>query len=409
MLVLVEFGLWAAFVLTMLWLWERWLIPGPNGMMHWVGMDFVPYWVGVRNMLAGISPYGSTTTHAIQTTLLGGAPGPGDDPMLFVYPAWVFLAVAPWALFPLKWAIALWTGSLLFGVMHLIGNLAIRWGGRSFFRTSLWAAVLVIGCLPFLSIAVTKGQLSLVSLGALFLAIRLVARLASRPGHSGVIARDASVKPGRWKLIEILAGICLAFSILKPTLTILAAAGVLIWAIIERKSLLIVGFIASLGGLCLASWMAIGNWVPDYYQLLKTTGSAPVLWSLAMLAWPWNALYVALFVAIGVTAFILFLRKRLRTQWFSAAILAGLALFPMRWIYDLLLGILVPAEAHDMSALATASIVTALMAPWGLALFPEPLRWPAQVIGLPLVWAFVWLVQSVQSLAFPASNSPSIS
>lgn len=239
--------------------------------------------------------------------------------------------------------------------------------------------------------------------------IRLVERLALPPGKLGAIANDASLKPAKLKLIEILAGICLAFSILKPTLTILAATGVLIWALFERKNLLIVGFIASLGGLCLASWLAIGNWVPDYYQLLKTTGGAPVLWSLAMLAWPWNALYVALSVGIVVTAFILFLRKRLRAQWFSAAILAGLALFPMRWIYDLLLGILVPAEAQDISPLATASIVIALMAPWGLALFPEPLRWPAQVIGLPLVWAFVWLVQLLQSLAFPASNSPSIS
>jgi len=126
-LVLVEVGLWAAFVLTMFWMWDRWLIPGPHGMIHWVGMDFVPYWVGVRAMLAGQSPYSAATTHLIQSALLGGAPEAGGDPMLFVYPAWIFLVIAPWALLPLKTAVAVWTGSLLFGMLHLIGALAVRW------------------------------------------------------------------------------------------------------------------------------------------------------------------------------------------------------------------------------------------------------------------------------------------
>ena len=137
-------------------------------------MDFVPYWVGVRAMLAGQSPYSTATTHLIQAVLLGGAPEAGADPMLFVYPAWIFLVIAPWALLPIKWAVAIWTGSLLFGMLHLIGALAIRWGGGRLSRTILWAVVLIIGSLPFVSIAVTKGQLSLLSLGALFLAIHLM-------------------------------------------------------------------------------------------------------------------------------------------------------------------------------------------------------------------------------------------
>jgi hypothetical protein len=136
-LVIVETVLWSAFVLSMAWLWETWLIPGPHGIIRWVGMDFVPYWVGVHAMLAGQSPYSTATTHLIQAVLLGGPPEAGQDPMLFVYPAWVFLVIAPWALLPLKWAVALWTGSLLFGILHLIGSLAFRWGGGRTDRTSL--------------------------------------------------------------------------------------------------------------------------------------------------------------------------------------------------------------------------------------------------------------------------------
>lgn len=387
LLVLAELGFWILCSLSMLWLYDRWLIPGPHGMLRWVGMDFVPYWVGVRNMLAGISPYGSATTHAIQAALLGGAPGTGDDPMLFVYPAWIFLVIAPWALLPLKWAVALWTGSLLSGVLHLIGALASHWGERNLIRTSLWAALLAFGSLPFMAIAVTKGQLSLISLGGLFLAIRLLSRPAFQSNHA-----IPGQKEPAWNLLyKFLAGVCLTFSILKPTLTLFPVAGILLWALIERKGELLAGFFSSLGMLCLVSGLAVGNWLPDYFQLLKTTGGAPVLWSLAILAWPWKALYAAFFVGLGIFAFGVFLRSRLRAQWFSAAILVGLALFPMRWIYDLLLGILVPAEALHMDRLATASLGLALLAPWGLALFPEPLRWPAQVIGLPLVWAIVWM------------------
>jgi hypothetical protein len=389
-LIFIELGLWSAFILTMVWLWDHWLIPGPHGTIHWVGMDFVPYWVGVRAMLTGQSPYSTGTTHIIQSVLLGGPPESGGDPMLFVYPAWIFLLLAPWAMLPLKWAVVIWTGSLLLGVFHLIGYLAFRWGGQRKSRTSFWAAVLAVGSLPFLSIAVTKGQLGLVSLGALFLAIRLVGDLPMQRSHRIPDSNHREIVSARVIFREILAGIFLALSILKPTLTILAMAGILLWAIVERKAYLIAGFSFCIGALSLASWLAVGNWIPDYLQLLKNTGGAPVLWSLALLAWPWNALYAFLFTGLGSYSFLNYLRTHNRPQWFSAAVLAGLALFPMRWIYDLLLGMLVPIEAEQMSRLSAACVVIALFAPWGLALLPEPLRWSAQVIGLPLAWAIVW-------------------
>ena len=275
--------------------------------------------------------------------------------------------------------------------MHLTGSLAFRWGGGRTGRTSLWSVILVLGSLPFLSIAVTKGQLSLLSLGALFLAIRLIASLPVQPGRSSPIPASNETKPARSIPRETAAGILLAFSILKPTLTVPAMAGILLWAISERRGYIIAGFAGWIGVLSLASWLAVGNWIPDYLHLLSNTGGAPVLWSLALLAWLWNAWYAGLFIGIGIYALFLFIRRRDRVAWFSAAILVGLALFPMRWIYDLLLGILVPAEAKQLGGLPAASFGIALLAPWGLALFPEPLRRPAQVIGLPLAWALVWL------------------
>jgi hypothetical protein len=390
LLILVELGVWIAFSLVMYYLWDRWLTPGPHHPIHWVGMDFAPYWTGVRAMLAGQSPYSSDTTQLIQTVLLGGPPAAGGDPMLFVYPAWIFLLILPFALLPLRLAVALWTGLLLLVIFNLIGYLAIRWGNQRPSRISLWVVVLVIGCLPFISIAVTKGQLSLVSLGALFLAIRQVDNLQS-PGGRGIPKLDHN-EEGKANLAasDLLAGMFLAFSILKPTLTIIAMAGMLLWALIERRPYFIAGFFASIGVLSLSSFFVVGNWIPDYLNVLNNTGGAPVLWSLALLAWPWKVLYASFFIALGILEFIIFLRTRNRVQWFSGSILLGMALFPMRWIYDLQLGILVPAEAGPLRGVPAASVVVALLAPWGLALFPETLRWPAQVIGLPLAWAIVW-------------------
>jgi hypothetical protein len=201
-------------------------------------------------------------------------------------------------------------------------------------------------------------------------------------------------------------GFFLALSILKPTLTIIAMVGMLLWALIERRFYFIAGFAASIGVLTLASFFAVGNWIPDYLRLLLNTGGAPVLWSLALLAWPWKALYAFLFLGMETFAFFVFLGSHKRMQWFSASILAGLALLPMRWIYDLQLGLLVPAEAAPLHGLPALSVVVALLAPWGLALLPEPLRWPAQVIGLPLAWAFAWFTCFVLPMGSREKNEP---
>jgi hypothetical protein len=368
-ILLVEAGLFLVLVLTMRWLWDRWLILGPNGPLHWVGMDFVPYWVGVRAMLSGQSPYDAATTHAIQSALLGGPPAAGGDPMLFVYPAWIFLLLVPLALVPLPWAVALWTGALLFGVLHLIGYLAIRWGGERLLNNALWSAVLVVGCLPYLAISVTKGQFGLVGLGALLGTNRLRKRY------------------------ELLAGVVLGFAILKPTLTIIPMAGYLLWAVIERKWRMLVGFAACMGILLIASLLVVGNWIPDYLTILNTTGGAPILWSWTILPSPWNVIYVLFFTGLVIYAFTILCHKHNQAMWFSTTVLAGLALFPMRWIYDLLLGILVPAEAQNIKGLFAVVVVVALIAPWGLALFPPELRWNAQVVGLPLFWAAACLAQ----------------
>src|SRR5512137_1747716 len=94
----IEGVAWVSLVVLSAVLYDTWFIQGAHGPFHWVGMDFVPYWVGVRAMLAGQSPYAAETTSLIQQTLLGGEVQAGQDPMMFVYPPILFLPLLPLAL-----------------------------------------------------------------------------------------------------------------------------------------------------------------------------------------------------------------------------------------------------------------------------------------------------------------------
>jgi glucan phosphoethanolaminetransferase (alkaline phosphatase superfamily) len=286
--------------------------------------------------------------------------------MMFVYPAWVFLFYAPLALLPLKWAVSVWTGVLLAGSLDFIGYLAYRWGSGQPSRMTLWTLLLAIGSLPFLAISVTKGQMGLASLAGLAAALWL------------------------WKRRPLLAGAALGVAFFKPTVAVIPILGFLLWALIERRPRILMGFLICLGILALASFIAIGYWLPDYLALLATTGGAPVLWSLAFIPWPWKAIYALLFMALGGFALAASLRRRDRSPWLSASILAGIALFPMRWIYDLLFGILIALEEKDVRSFKAISLALALIAPWLFAILPRDIRWQAEVIGMPLIWAIAW-------------------
>jgi hypothetical protein len=62
----------------------------------------------------------------------------------------------------------------------------------------------------------------------------------------------------------------------------------------------------------------------------------------------------------------------------------------MRWIYDLLFGILVALEVKDVRGIKSISLAIALIAPWLFAILPRDIRWQAEVIGMPLIWAIAW-------------------
>ena len=372
--VLAQFALWTGMILIMSTLWDLWHLQGPHGPFRWVGSDFAPYWVGVREMLAGHIPYGEETTLNIQEVVYGG-PAMGEDPMMFVYPAWLFLLVVPFSLLPFKTAVLLVTSAFLWGLLNLLFLFARQWGGQQAAARLAWTLILVVGSLPFIVISVTKGQLGYLALFALFFSRRL------------------------WSRKPFWAGVFLAFALIKPTVAAVPILGFLIWAFIEGNWKYILGFSGFTLILMAASLFAAGNWVPDYLSILSTTGGMPVLWSLELLPKPWRILYAAFFAGIMVYAFFDSRRRKKRDFWCSAVILSGTALFPMRWIYDLYLSIMIPSEERQLTRASSIFVGCAVMAPWCLVVLPENLRAAVIVIGLPLVWAITLLVIEWQKRA----------
>lgn len=359
--------LWLICCALFLALWDRWLVDGgPHGLYRWVGMDFAPYWVGARAMVQGHSPYSPETTLAIQQAVFGGPVAPGEDPMKFVYPASAGILFIPLAVLPLAWAAALWCGTLLWGSLNLLGGLAMHLGQTSLSRMALWFVLLVIGGFPFIVIAVSKGQLILLSLLALVAAWRL------------------------WRRDERVAGVLLALAALKPTVALWPVGGMLLWAAYERRWRLWLSFGAVFLGLIALSQAMIGNWLPDFLELLQTKGEAPILWSLELAPWPWRDLYVLLFAGLLLWAAWIARRRNDPAPWLTGTLLFGLALSPMRWIYDLLLAWAVPTLAGTPRCRDSVALGLALLSPWGFAWIPVPARWTAMVIGVPLLWVGAW-------------------
>lgn len=358
--ILLQFFLFVVSLFITSWLWDRWILIGPHGPYRWVGMDFASYWVGVREMFIGVDPYNLETTLKIQQVVYGG-PALGEDPMLFSYPAWLFLSIAPLALLPFEWATVLWVGFLFWAILNLLYKIATTLQNKNHFEQLFWLIGLVIGSLPFLVISVFKGQLSCLSILALFTAYQM---RKQKPLQSGII---------------------LGFALIKPTVTVIPVIVLIFWALLQKNWKLFSGFAGCMSILMVSSYLAIGNWIPSYFGMLNAKVAISILWSMELLVAPWNILYATLFIGVLILSFYLSI-KRNRVYWFSAAVLAGIALTPMRWIYDLFMGILILVETRMFSPFLSLVAGAAVLSPWLLVLVPNPMRWNLAMLGLPLIW-----------------------
>lgn len=182
------------------------------------GNDFLPRWVGTRAWLQeGTSPYARSVTLEAQRMIYGrrAEPDQGEDIAHFVYPLPAIVFFIPFGLMPYTLARALWMTVLeiTLPLLVLMGLGLARWRPRP------W----VIALLVLLSVlwyhgarAVIVGQFAVIEAALI----------------TGVLL---AIQRGR----DSLAGTLMALSIAKPQMAFLILPFVLLWALRQRRWMII--------------------------------------------------------------------------------------------------------------------------------------------------------------------------
>jgi Glycosyltransferase family 87 len=206
--------------------------------------DLYPAWVGSHELLIHHrNPYSPGVTREIQTALYGAPLGPGDHPdheCCFAYPVYVSFLLAPSMSSELPKpplaALLFLTAATAIGVTcwH-----AVAGRGASYF----WWMIPVV----FLSPPVMQG-LELRQLGLLIFSLLSIAAILAHHRHF------------------TLSGIILALATIKPQMTVLPIAWMLLWAAYgwaERKGL-IIGLASTMALLVGAGELLLPGWTSDF-------------------------------------------------------------------------------------------------------------------------------------------------
>ncbi len=205
--------------------------------------DFYSRWAGARAWwMQGLSPYSEEASIQIEIGIYGRRALPGEDPGPFVYPFYTIFLIAPLAFLPYAWAEAAWLVLLEFALIGSVLGTAMIADWRPplalLVVTSVWAMGFYHSAR-----AVLLGQFA-VAILALVVTVLLALR-----------ARR-----------DVLAGVFLALSTIKPQMVFLLIPFVLLWAVARRRWHVVGGFIVTLSILCGASFIAVPNWLSDFVQ-----------------------------------------------------------------------------------------------------------------------------------------------
>jgi hypothetical protein len=222
--------------------------------------DLYPRWYGSRELwLHGRDPYSAQITREIQQFQRGRAAARGEDEGRFAYPIYVSVLLAPSAKFSFS------ATSRVFFWLFL---LCAAGSGVLFLRvTGLRSSVPAMGMFLLYSLGsfpvafgVRLGQFALVV--ALLVATCLTAAIADR---------------------LFLAGVSLAFSTIKPQLTILLVPWLLVWCVGDwpRRRRLFWGFFGTMAALLITSEVLVPTWIPEF--LAGSTAYADYTYSRSVL------------------------------------------------------------------------------------------------------------------------------
>lgn len=248
---------------------------------------FTPRWLGTRLFLTqGLSPYSEQVNEAIQGSLATGA---NQAPGYYLYPFYSFIFYLPFGMTDNQAAARLvWMTLLELTLLSFLG-LSI-WLSR--WRAPVWGLILVfvVGLLWYYSVrSVLDNDLALVS--AMLIGLALFTLRAEQ---------------------DALSGFLLALATIKPTMVLLPAVFILLWAGSAKRWQVVWGFFGSLVLMVAATSLLVPDWLPanirqvvEYGGLnLNNTpgrligywlpgigrqmGWALTIFTIALLAWEWR-------------------------------------------------------------------------------------------------------------------------
>ena len=250
--------------------------------------DFYSRWAGGRAFLIdGLNPYSDEVTRRIQLGMYGHLAEEGADQVAFAYPMYTIYLFFPLSLIPsYPQAQALWQAILEFALLLAVFfTLRIyRWQPKPWLlaATCFWSVLFYPGAR-----SIILGQFAIVVFA--FVALILWA-----------------VKEGR----DIMAGLCLALSTIKPQMVFLLIPLLLLWAIYHRRWRLVGSFVISMALLVFSSLLLVPTWPADFLAwMIKYPGYTAIgspIWTLTHYFFPQLGTPVEIMISLLVLGHLLY-------------------------------------------------------------------------------------------------------
>ncbi len=361
-----------------------------SGIVIW---DFHPIFVAAGAVLDGIDPYSREVIEAIQILDYGRLAAPGEDVQAYAYPLFVAYLAVPFGLLPLPWAQAAWLTVLEFSALlsAVLSFRMLRWP-----KSRLAIAGLIVWSLSWYPVvwAFILGQISLLA-GALLM-LSLWAILSRR---------------------DVLAGLMLGLTAIKPQMSFLILPAVLFWSLLARRHRLVFAALAALGILVGLPLIFQPTWLGDFFLRLGEYTTYSPFTPPALVAatrccpnWPASGpLFILFFLSGPLLGWWQAIRRPAGRDWLWAAgatLIASAALAPQTSIINqviLLLPLLAILQAcfNNGNWLKLAGVgILLLSGPflWWLSLIPPvstaELRYPVEHMVLspvlPVTAGIAW-------------------
>ncbi len=258
----VWFALTAVIVISSLFQFQLWdkRVPATHS-------DLLPRVVGTRDALEGMNPYSPTVLRDIQTAYYGHPLPPHDkrDPQYFSYPALIIPLIAPF--------------------VHL------RW---TFIRTAfVWSMLAGFALSSFWWMRMVRPAVS----GMTYMLVIILSasswpvvwELRQRQPTMAIAVLLAAACFSLVRRLDLLAGACMALSMVKPQIGLPLTLWLIVWSLRHRRWRFPAGFAVTLSALWVVTDVMVPGWFMEWIQSLKayTSINAPLC---EMLAGKWVGL-----------------------------------------------------------------------------------------------------------------------